>query len=159
MSKAPSLRATFRLSAVMAAALVTSCASADEGCVPTAADSLGPYYVAGSVITENLNRHEKSGQSLTVGGSVLSAAPGHPSIANARIEIWQTDGEGNYHPAGNGHVSDYADSAVDMRGTVITDGPGPYQCATVMPGDYFPRPRHFLHRVHPSARPRSPSVA
>lgn len=147
MSKAPPLRRTSRLSTAIAAAVVASCASADEGCVPTAADSLGPYYVAGTAITEDLNRHGKPGESLTVGGSVLSAAPGYPPIANARIEIWQTDGQGNYYPAGDGHVSDYADSAVDMRGTVITDGSGSYQFVTVVPGGYLPRPRHFHYRI------------
>lgn len=147
MSKAPRLRRTFSLSTAIAAAVVASCAGADEGCVPTAADSLGPYYVAGTAITENLNRLGKPGEPLTVIGSVLSAAAEHPPIANAQIEIWQTDGEGDYHPAGDGHVSDYDDSAVDMRGTVITDGSGVYQFATVVPGGYFPRPRHFHYRI------------
>jgi len=147
MSKAPPLKGTLHLGTAIAAALLASCARVDEGCVPTAADGPGPYYVAGTEVTENLNSLGKPGKPLIVRGSVLSAAAGNPPIANAQIEVWQTDGRGDYHPAGDGHVSDYDDSAVDMRGTVVTDDSGSYQFATVVPGGYFPRPRHFHYLI------------
>jgi len=71
MSNAPPPKGTLHLGTAIAAALASSCASADDGCVPTVADSLGPYYVAGTAITENLNRLGKPGESLIVSGSVL----------------------------------------------------------------------------------------
>jgi len=140
----------FRLLAVSGIVLLTSCAMAEAdtaACSPTEADQLGPYYVAGTGVIDDLNRFGKSGETLVVEGSVLSSADDNGPVAEASIEVWQTDGEGNYFPENNGHVDDYADEDVDMRGTVKTDGTGLYRFQTVVPGAYFPRPRHLHYRI------------
>ena len=120
---------------------------AAESCIPTEGDSLGPFYVAGTTVPEDLNRGGRPGEPLMVTGRILSAGPDHAPLSDARIEVWQTDGDGRYYPQGSGHVSDYTDSEIDLRGTVLTGEAGRYQFRTVVPGGYFPRPRHFHYRV------------
>ncbi len=131
--------------------LLTGCsmkAEADPAsCIPTEADSLGPYYVAGTEVTDNLNRFGKPGELLLVEGQIVSSADGHAPVAGALVEVWQTDGEGNYFPENNGDVADYDDDEVDMRGTVKTDETGLYRYRTVVPGAYVPRPRHLHYRI------------
>ena len=79
-------------------------------------------------------------------GRILSSVDSEP-ISAASIEIWQTDGDGVYHPDANGAYGDYDDEAIDLRGTVISDRNGGYRVKTVVPGAYFPRPRHFHYRI------------
>jgi protocatechuate 3,4-dioxygenase beta subunit len=130
--------------------LLASCGSApadgQASCAPTEADSLGPFYVADTPIVDDLNRHGKSGDALSLSGRILSTSDQAP-IAGARIEIWQTDGDGEYYPDDNGAYADYDDGEIDLRGTVISDEEGRYAVNTLVPGAYFPRPRHFHYRI------------
>lgn len=140
-----------RRAILLAAGLLAGCTAAPTqeslACVPTEADALGPFYIADTPVVDDLNRHGKAGDPLLLTGHILSAADGRPPITGARIEIWQTDGNGDYHPADNGTYADYADEAIDLRGTVISDEDGKYSVRTLVPGGYFPRPRHFHYRV------------
>lgn len=140
-----------RHAALIAAGLLAGCTTvpAQEGlaCVPTEADAMGPFYVSDTPVVDDLNRHGKSGDRLTLKGRVLSASGDRQPLASARIEIWQTDGGGDYHPDDNGAYADYADEAIDLRGTVVTDENGQYIVDTLVPGAYFPRPRHFHYRI------------
>ena len=115
-------------------AVLAPSAAAASGCIPTATDFLGPFFVSGMPIAEDINRFGKAGEPLTVSGIVRSAAGDNRPIANARIEIWQTDGSGRYYPENNGARSDYKDTELDMRGAVVTDANGRYSFRTVVPG-------------------------
>ena len=116
-------------------------------CAPTRSDSLGPFYVSGMPITDSLLRSPaRKGEPLIVIGQVLSAIPPHSPVKGARLEAWQTDGEGDYHPADNGPASRYQDNELDLRGTVVADESGEYQYSTLNPGAYYPRPKH-IHYV------------
>ena len=140
-----------RRAILAATGLLAGCAAtpAQESlaCVPTEADAMGPFYIADTPVVSDLNRHGKTGDPLLLTGRILSAADGRPPIEGARIEIWQTDGKGDYHPADNGAYADYADEAIDLRGTVISNEDGQYAVSTLVPGGYFPRPRHFHYRI------------
>lgn len=140
-----------RRAILLAAGLLGGCAASpvqeSQACVPTEADATGPFYIADTPVTDDLNRHGKAGDALVLAGRILSAAEGRPPIKGARIEIWQTDGDGDYHPADNGAYADYADAAIDLRGTIISDEDGNYSVRTLVPGGYFPRPRHFHYRI------------
>ncbi|MGI9509551.1 MAG: hypothetical protein ACR2QJ_09415 [Geminicoccaceae bacterium] len=118
-----------------------------SACVPTEADSLGPFYVADTPVVDDLDRHGKPGDPLLLSGRIISAGEGQPPIKGAQIEIWQTDGNGNYYPDNNGRYADYDDEAIDLRGTVISDEEGRFSVKTLVPGGYFPRPRHFHFRI------------
>lgn len=122
-------------------------AAAEPGCIPTRGDYLGPFYISGTTEGEELNRRGRPGEPLLVTGRVFSAAAGHSALAGARVEVWQTDGAGNYYPEGSGDAADYAPEELDLRGTLTTDGSGRYRFNTVVPGSYFPRPRHFHFRL------------
>lgn len=139
-----------RIVALVMLGFLASCETAPaeerQACVPTKADALGPFYVSDSPVVDDLNRHGKPGDPVTLIGRILSSAGGNP-IAAATIEIWQTDGAGAYHPAGSGAYADYDDEAIDLRGTVISDGEGGYRVKTLLPGAYVPRPRHFHYRI------------
>ena len=140
-----------RHAALIAISLFAACSTApaqeNPACVPTEADSTGPFYVSDVPVVDDLNRHGKSGDLLTLTGRILSAADDRQPLADARIEIWQTDGDGDYHPDNNGTYGDYADDAIDLRGTVVSDENGQYTVKSLVPGAYFPRPRHFHYRI------------
>jgi protocatechuate 3,4-dioxygenase beta subunit len=141
----------FRHATLIAAGVLAGCSTlAAQGslaCVPTEADSMGPFYVSDTPVTNDLHRHGKSGDPLTLKDRIRSADGHRPPLGSARIEIWQTDGDGDYHPDDNGAYSDYADEAIDLRGTVVSDENGEYSVKTLVPGAYFPRPRHFHYRI------------
>jgi protocatechuate 3,4-dioxygenase beta subunit len=135
-------------------ALMAPAAWAADACAPTAKDYLGPFYISGTAVLEDLNRFGKPGEALGVSGRVLSAADGHAPVAGARIEVWQTDSTGRYHPEDNGKAGDYADGDIDLRGTVVADRDGRFSFRTVVPGRYPPRARHIHYRVSaPGFRP------
>lgn len=140
-----------RHAALIAASLLAGCSTAPAqeslACVPTEKDATGPFYVSDTPVVDDLNRHGKSGDLLTLTGRILSAADGRQPLASARIEIWQTDGDGDYHPDDNGAYGDYADEAIDLRGTIVSNENGQYAVKTLVPGGYFPRPRHFHYRI------------
>ena len=91
-------------------------------------------------VVENLNRWGKPGEPLRITGRVTNADRPDQPLAGVKIELWQTDGEGRYHPEGNGSASQYDDRQLDLRGTVLTDDDGRYEVASVVPGEYDPRP-------------------
>ena len=128
--------------------LISGCAHAAERCIPTPADALGPFYVADTLVLENINRFQKSGVPLVVRGKIRSAL-NRTGVA-ARIEVWQTDGTGRYYPEGNGDRTDYSDTQLDMRGTVLTDEGGAFIFYTVVPGEYGSRPPHIHYRISAS---------
>ncbi|MGI9435374.1 MAG: hypothetical protein ACR2Q4_11190 [Geminicoccaceae bacterium] len=140
----------FRTLGLFAVMLIAGCSAgrADtEACIPTEADALGPFYVAGTALVDDLNRFAKSGEALMVEGEIRSSSADQPPIADADIEVWQTDGDGDYYPENNGHVDDYRDEDIDLRGTVRSDAGGIYRFRTLVPGAYVPRPRHFHYRI------------
>ena len=118
-----------------------------EACAPTARDSLGPFYVSGTPVVESLNRYGKPGEPMRITGDVRSSEAPYSPLAGARVELWQVDGRGRYHPEGNGRYSDYDERDIDMRGTVITDDEGGFTVMSLIPVDYGVRPPHVHYRV------------
>ena len=135
----------------MALVFVSSYALAqdfDPLCIPTAPDSLGPYYVSGMPELENLNRHGKKGEKVEVVGVVMSAAKNPTPIANAKVEVWHSDGKYEYYPHGDGARHDYDDNELDLRGMVTTKANGVFRFTSIIPGTrLFGRPPHFHYKV------------
>jgi protocatechuate 3,4-dioxygenase beta subunit len=139
LSYAATLPAAFGLSA--------GAARAEEAQMPTAPDMEGPFYISNVPVVTNLNRFGKPGEVMQIAGRVMNAAaPGQP-IPGARLEIWQTDGTGHYFPERNGDYSDFRDSDIDMRGTVIADAEGRFSVMSVFPREYWPRPSHIHYWI------------
>ncbi|SFF14559.1 Protocatechuate 3,4-dioxygenase beta subunit [Paenibacillus algorifonticola] len=105
----------------------------------------GPYYITGTNVLENgvLNYDNLEGEQIKVNGYVYAGATGTTPVVGAKIEIWQADNGGNYHPNSNGAASSYNASELSLRGFVTTDEDGYYEYMTIYPGEYTGRTRHI----------------
>ena len=140
------LEAAMSLSAAMG--LLPARAHAQPAMMPTASDAEGPFFVANTPVVSNLNRFGKTGEPMRIVGRVLSAAPPHQAIAGAKLQLWQTDGKGKYHPQANGDSSRFQEREVDLRGTLHTDSQGRFEVMSVFPAEYWPRPPHIHYWIH-----------
>ena len=98
-------------------------------CRPTAPDSLGPFYKPGAP------QREKVGSGYRLEGVVRSARTCLP-IPGARIELWMTGPDGQYHDA--------------YRATVYAKTDGAYRFESHYPKGYYGRPPHIHIRVSAS---------
>jgi protocatechuate 3,4-dioxygenase beta subunit len=95
-------------------------------CPPTAADMLGPFYVAGAP------ERSKTGDGVAVEGFVRSTRE-CKALSGAKLEWWSANPRGDYD---DGH-----------RATQVTDGEGRFHYVTDMPGKYPGRPVHLHVKV------------
>ena len=100
--------------------------AAPPTCVPTRADSLGPFY------EPNAPERDNTGQGLLISGTVRSARDCSP-VDGAVIEWWSANPRGDYD---NAH-----------RATQRANADGSYQYSTDFPGRYPGRPLHVHVRV------------
>lgn len=109
----------------------------------------GPYYVTGTreLPDGNVNYTGLPGETVRVRGFVYDGSTGTTPLPGARIEIWQADSEGSYHPNANGDASEYSASELVLRGHVIADENGGYEFTTIYPGEYTGRTRHIHVRA------------
>lgn len=114
----------------------------------TVAVTEGPYYVSGTGLLVDGNLGVGfSGTAIRVSGKVYAGASGTKAIPGAKIELWQADDGGRYHPQGNGAATKYSASQIGLRGYVISAADGSYSFTTVYPGYYEGRARHIHFRV------------
>jgi len=107
---------------------------------PTTASTEGPYFKAGSPQKDSLVTADMPGTRLQLFGFVVtrSCAP----LANAKVDVWQADANGNYDNAG-----------YTLRGHIFTDKDGRYQIQTIVPGPYPGRTPHIHVKVTPPGGP------
>jgi protocatechuate 3,4-dioxygenase beta subunit len=131
-----------RLMLAAAGALVVP-AQAVAVCRPTPRDALGPFYKPGApAVAELCAAAGKSAQRLTVTGRVTGLSDCRP-LADARIEVWQADAQGDYTMVGGTRD----DPRCLLRASLTSDREGRYQYSTLLPGEYPGRPRHIHYRV------------
>jgi len=94
----------------------------------------GPYYKANPPQNATLRTAGVAGTPLTLTGYVVSKSC--QPIANARLDFWQADGNGNYDNSG-----------YTLRGWQLTDANGAYHLETVIPGLYPGRTEHIHFKV------------
>ena len=94
----------------------------------------GPYYKANPPQNANLRTAGVAGTPLTLTGYVVTTSC--QPIANARLDFWQADGNGNYDNSG-----------YTLRGWQLTDANGAYRLETVIPGLYPGRTEHIHFKV------------
>lgn len=125
--------------------------TADElvSCGYTRQTTEGPYYISGTkqLTDGNLNYDNLSGTPLRISGYVYGGADNKTPLSGAKIEIWQTDDDGSYHPNANGKAGDYSSSKISLRGYVVTDANGYYSFTSIYPGEYTGRARHIHVRA------------
>ncbi|MBI5485702.1 MAG: dioxygenase [Deltaproteobacteria bacterium] len=109
-----------------------------EVCEPTAANILGPYYIAGAPERWDLVEPGMAGTRLTISGRVLG--PDCAPVPDAVVDVWQADADGVYDNAG-----------WLLRGWSRADADGVWKVHTIVPGRYATggtfRPAHIHVRV------------
>ena len=126
-------------------------------CQPTADAIRGPLYRRGAPWRSRLCPKEERGEPLSISGMITASTDCRP-IANATLDIWQTNARGLYsNLLGRDNPSD--PGAFRLRGRIRTDDEGRYQFESVVPGRYplfwpLTRPRH-IHLIvsHPECEP------
>lgn len=115
----------------------------------TVRTSGGPYYITNTprLVGGNLNSTGLPGDLIKIVGRVYSGTDTSRPIVGAKIDIWQADADGVYHPAANGDMSQYNASEIALRGYVLADGSGAYEFTTIYPGHYPGRTRHVHVRA------------
>lgn len=99
----------------------------------------GPYYKANPPQNANLRTAGVAGTPLTLTGFVVSTSC--QPVADAKLDFWQADGNGNYDNSG-----------YTLRGWQLTDANGAYRLETVIPGLYPGRTEHIHVKVTVSGR-------
>jgi protocatechuate 3,4-dioxygenase beta subunit len=90
----------------------------------------------------------RRGEPLRVYGQVLASDCATP-IQGATIQVWQTNGDGDYGPLGaDGHPR-----CCYLTATLTTDDAGRYAILTVMPGHYRGEEPPPLAHIHFDVRP------
>jgi len=125
-------------STAAATAAATQASSAALACTAPAAALVelteGPYYKANPPQNALLRTSGVAGTPLTLTGYVVSRSC--QPIANAKLDFWQADGNG-----------DYDNSGYTLRGWQLTDANGAYRLETVIPGLYPGRTEHIHFKV------------
>ena len=117
----------------------TTQAVAQVQCKPgalTPAQTEGPYYKANPPQRDDLLDTTSGGTKVIVTGYVLTADC--KPIANARVDFWQADAQGQYDNRG-----------YTLRGYQVSDANGQYRLETVIPGLYPGRTRHIHVKITP----------
>jgi protocatechuate 3,4-dioxygenase beta subunit len=109
----------------------------------------GPYYVTNTPELKggNLNFTGLPGDPIKIVGHVYSGTDASKPLAGAKIEVWQADADGVYHPESNGDMSRYKPTDIALRGYVLAGADGAYEFSTIYPGYYQGRTRHIHVRA------------
>ncbi|MEN8443713.1 MAG: intradiol ring-cleavage dioxygenase, partial [Cyanobacteria bacterium J06555_13] len=113
-------------------ALTPTPACGDDPITPS--QTAGPFYTPDSPERVSLLESDMAGTRIILSGQVLSTAC--VPIANALLDFWHTDDQGEYDNEG-----------YNLRGHQFTDAQGRYRLETIVPGIYPGRTRHFHVKV------------
>lgn len=111
-----------------------ACSGGKTSASVTPALTEGPYYKAGSPEQADLYQDGMAGTKLAITGYVYDS--NCQPIANAWLDFWQADANGNYD--NSGYI---------LRGHQFTDANGRFQLTTVVPGLYPGRTEHIHVKV------------
>ena len=129
------------------AGLITAIPAAAQQCRSTPRDQLGPFYSRGAPDQTELCASGSGGKErLLVSGHVLGADC--KPLADALVEVWQADANGDYSGYTRGKKDD---PACLLRASIKTDAEGRYSFSTIVPAEYPGRPRHIHYRVSHAA--------
>ena len=118
-------------------ALTPAC---DDGHEVTPSLTEGPFYRPNSPLRDDVTAGHSGGMRLTVGGHVVDRSC--RAIADAVVELWQADEDGQYDNSGH-----------RLRGHQRTDARGRWSFRTIVPGSYRGRTRHIHFKVQRAGGP------
>jgi protocatechuate 3,4-dioxygenase beta subunit len=118
----------------------TGGSNASGACAVTPTETLGPYPSLTNFVRSDI-REGKSGLPLALTITVVNSNNSCSAVANAAVDIWQCDAQGNYseyaQPGYNGTGQTF------LRGIQNTDASGRVTFTTVFPGWYQGRATHI----------------
>ena len=126
----------FTLDTALAQAPLAPTPECHDGDIATLRQTEGPFFKPSSPERAELIEPGMAGQPIELVGFVLTRAC--RPVPNALVDLWQADAKG-----------DYDNSGFRLRGHVRADGEGRYRFATIVPGAYEGRTRHFHVKVAP----------
>src|SRR5260370_32771688 len=112
----------------------------DAGDEPTLPEIEGPFFKPKSPRRSDLREGGIAGRPVEFSGVVLTRAC--RPVANALVDLWHADADGEYDNKG-----------FRLRGHIFTDAQGRYAFRTIMPGLYPGRTRHYHIKVQAPKRP------
>lgn len=126
-------------------------------CQPTTNAISGPLYRRGAPWRSRLCPVGERGEPLSITGTI-TASPDCRPIANATLDIWQTNARGLYSNV-LGRDDPSEPGAFNLRGRTRTDDEGRYHFESIVPGRYplfwpLTRPRH-IHLIVSHSRHES----
>ena len=129
-------------------ASVSPAAGDVASCGLTPATTAGPYYISGSpLLTDgNLNYTNLAGTPMKISGYVYGGVDNTKPLVGAKVEIWQADNAGQYHPQAQGEAAQFG-GQLGLRGYVVTDAKGYYEFSSIFPAEYEGRVRHIHARA------------
>ncbi len=111
-----------------------ACSAGSQSATLTPEVTEGPYFKSGSPEQADLYQDGMSGTKIVITGYVYTTDC--KPVANALLDFWQADANGNYDNSG-----------YTLRGHQFTDANGRYQLTTVVPGIYPGRTEHIHVKV------------
>ena len=111
-----------------------------DGDQPTARQSEGPFFRPSSPQRADLVEPASKARLVEVGGQVLTR--GCRPIANALVDLWHADADGDYDNRG-----------FRGRGHQFTDAQGRYRFVTIRPARYTGRTAHYHVKVQAANGP------
>jgi len=118
----------------------TGSTNTNGACAVSPTETIGPYPSLTNFVRSDI-REGKSGLPLTLTITVVNASNACSPVANAAVDIWQCDAQGNYseyaQPGYNGTGQTF------LRGIQTTDAAGRVTFTTVFPGWYQGRATHI----------------
>ncbi|WP_298492881.1 intradiol ring-cleavage dioxygenase [uncultured Maritimibacter sp.] len=103
----------------------------------------GPYYFDPDLLCADITE-DRAGSTLNLAIQVVDAAC--EPLANARVDLWHCDAEGNYSGYRQNAGGDTRGETF-LRGTQLTDTTGVVRFDTIYPGWYPGRTTHIHYKV------------
>lgn len=126
---------------VLAATMLIPLDAVAQSCgIATPRQTEGPFFTPNSPPRTSLVEAGSKAQRFVVTGRVLSAQC--KPLANALVDVWHADEEGDYDNAG-----------FRYRGHQFTDAEGRYRFETIVPALYPGRTRHYHVKIQPKGGP------
>lgn len=118
-------------------------------CSATPAETAGPFptHTPSSLVTNDI-ASDRTGVPLTIKITVNNANNNCSALANAIVDIWHCDKDGNYSEYGGGMQGSNYSSVHFLRGRQTTDASGVVTFTSIFPGWYAGRAPHIHVHIY-----------
>jgi protocatechuate 3,4-dioxygenase beta subunit len=117
-------------------ATTTPTPGAAATCSVSPTETIGPYPSLQDFVRSDI-RENRSGLPVTLNMTVVNVSAACAAVANAVVDLWQCDADGNYSQYGNSRTETF------LRGLQTTDASGRVSFTTIYPGWYQGRATHI----------------